>query len=103
MDNSDSVLPVYTVNEDNVVIEDNVSNATDTNTEDVIDINIIDDQMCYKIWKDFKEQYRPFATSLIKLTDPSTYDYFANDVGESKKVLNLYNNPFSIKPLVLQV
>ena len=31
------------------------------------------------------------------------YDYFSNDVAESKKVLNLYNNPFSIKPLVLQV
>jgi hypothetical protein len=31
-----------------------------------------------------------------------TYDYFANDVSSSKKVLNLYDNPFSIKPFILQ-
>ena len=35
--------------------------------------------MCYKIWKDFKEQYRPFATTLIKLTDVSTHLYFTNE------------------------
>ena len=65
---------------DNIEVID-VSNEeiTGTNTDtDIIDINMIDDDMCYKIWKDFKEQYRPFATSLIKLTDTSTHMYFSN-------------------------
>ena len=81
------------VNEDNNVInEDNNVINEDNNVinEDVIDINIVDDEMCMIIWKDFKDQYRPFVTSLIRLTNPSTYNYFAN-IQNRTIVLNYIN------------
>jgi hypothetical protein len=71
----------------------NFDNDIDSDYEqndDVIDINIIDNNMCYLIWKDFKEQYRPFTNSLVHLTDYSTHNYFANE--ENRHVLFNYIN-----------
>lgn len=110
MDHSSSILPPYESNtyedntyEDNtyeanirdiinIVNEDDniVNENNNVVNEDVIDINIVDDEMCTIIWKDFKDQYRPFVTSLIRLTNPSTYNYFAN-VQNRTIVLNYIN------------
>ena len=71
----------------------NFDNDVDSNYEqndDVIDIRLVDNRMCYLIWRDFKEQYRPFTTSLIRLTDYSTHDYFSNE--ENRQILFNYIN-----------
>lgn len=71
----------------------NFDNDVDSNYEqnaDVIDISVVDNRMCYLIWRDFKEQYRPFTNSLVRLTDYSTHDYFSNE--ENRQILFNYIN-----------
>ena len=57
---------------------------------DRIDINTIDDDMCYLIWRDFHEQYKPFFNSFVKLTNYDTTIYIVNK-GNQQRVIDYIN------------
>ena len=57
----------------------------------MINAHDIDDDMCYLIWSDFHEQYKPFVNSFVKLTHFDTTTYIMNK-DNSLRVQEYINN-----------
>ena len=56
-----------------------------------IDINDIDNEMSYFIWRDFHDQYKPVINSLIKITNHHALMYITNKENQ-QIVIDYINN-----------